>query len=169
MYACTYVHGLHAFLYCVHACVHTYVRNCSFINVRMYVLMYLCMVHVYLHVGTYVRMYLHACVYLLSCSGHGLPAGLAEVEMIERARAKREWLVSILVSCPYIHTYVRTYSTNVRTYVRTYSMYLYMCTYVRTCVCSYLHTYMHTEEAAYSSTSITSILLNRSRFSCTDH
>ena len=36
----------------------------------------------------------------LSCSflireffsaGHGLPAGLAEVEMIERARAKRAW------------------------------------------------------------------------------
>lgn len=24
-------------------------------------------------------------------SGHGLPAGLAEVEMIERARAKRIW------------------------------------------------------------------------------
>jgi len=24
-------------------------------------------------------------------SGHGLPAGLAEVEMIERARAKRAW------------------------------------------------------------------------------
>ena len=24
-------------------------------------------------------------------SGHGLPAGLAEVEMIERARAKRLW------------------------------------------------------------------------------
>ena len=24
-------------------------------------------------------------------TGHGLPAGLAEVEMIERARAKREW------------------------------------------------------------------------------
>lgn len=23
--------------------------------------------------------------------GHGLPAGLAEVEMIERARAKRAW------------------------------------------------------------------------------
>ena len=26
-----------------------------------------------------------------SVIGHGLPAGLAEVEMIERARAKREW------------------------------------------------------------------------------
>ena len=26
-----------------------------------------------------------------SCLGHGLPAGLAEVEMIERARAKRAW------------------------------------------------------------------------------
>lgn len=25
------------------------------------------------------------------CLGHGLPAGLAEIEMIERARAKREW------------------------------------------------------------------------------
>lgn len=24
-------------------------------------------------------------------AGHGLPAGLAEVEMIERARAKRAW------------------------------------------------------------------------------
>ena len=83
-------------------------------------------------------MYLHACVYLLSCSGHGLPAGLAEVEMIERARAKREWLVSILVSCPYIRTYVCTYSTNVRTYV---------CTYICTCIC--VHTYIHTHVHAY--------------------
>lgn len=28
---------------------------------------------------------------VLPCTGHGLPAGLAEVEMIERARAKRAW------------------------------------------------------------------------------
>ena len=28
---------------------------------------------------------------LLFLEGHGLPAGLAEVEMIERARAKRAW------------------------------------------------------------------------------
>lgn len=27
--------------------------------------------------------------------GHGLPAGLAEVEMIERARAKRAWEASL--------------------------------------------------------------------------
>ena len=29
------------------------------------------------------------------CIGRGLPAGLAEVEMIERARAKREWEASL--------------------------------------------------------------------------
>lgn len=28
-------------------------------------------------------------------SGHGLPAGLAEVEMIQRARAKRAWEASL--------------------------------------------------------------------------
>lgn len=28
---------------------------------------------------------------MLCLLGHGLPAGLAEVEMIERARAKRAW------------------------------------------------------------------------------
>lgn len=28
---------------------------------------------------------------MLGVTGHGLPAGLAEVEMIERARAKRAW------------------------------------------------------------------------------
>ena len=28
---------------------------------------------------------------MISITGHGLPAGLAEVEMIERARAKRAW------------------------------------------------------------------------------
>jgi len=28
---------------------------------------------------------------LVFAEGHGLPAGLAEVEMIERARAKRAW------------------------------------------------------------------------------
>ena len=28
---------------------------------------------------------------MLWCVGQGLPAGLAEVEMIERARAKRQW------------------------------------------------------------------------------
>ena len=37
--------------------------------------------HKYIHVHT-----------LLSClTGQGLPAGLAEVEMIERAREKRRW------------------------------------------------------------------------------
>jgi hypothetical protein len=30
-------------------------------------------------------------LFRLSRAGHGLPAGLAEVEMIERARAKRAW------------------------------------------------------------------------------
>lgn len=29
------------------------------------------------------------------CSGHGLPAGLDEVEMIERARKKRAWEASL--------------------------------------------------------------------------
>lgn len=28
-------------------------------------------------------------------AGHGLPAGLAEIEMIERARAKRAWEASL--------------------------------------------------------------------------
>lgn len=31
------------------------------------------------------------CSSLSVCAGRGLPAGLAEVEMIERARAKRAW------------------------------------------------------------------------------
>jgi hypothetical protein len=39
-------------------------------------------------------------VFLISISsclhaGHGLPAGLAEVEMIERAREKRKWLTTL--------------------------------------------------------------------------
>ena len=36
-------------------------------------------------------MKVHTFTGALSHAGHGLPAGLAEVEMIERARAKRAW------------------------------------------------------------------------------
>ncbi len=43
--------------------------------------MYMCMVHVM----SAVRLLMFTCV------GNGLPAGLAQVEIIERARAKREW------------------------------------------------------------------------------
>ena len=32
---------------------------------------------------------------LFKCLGKGLPAGLAEVEMIERAREKRKWEASL--------------------------------------------------------------------------
>lgn len=32
---------------------------------------------------------------LLPCTGSGLPAGLAEIEMIERAREKRRWQESL--------------------------------------------------------------------------
>lgn len=35
---------------------------------------------------------MHTCYHTV---GHGLPAGLAEVEMIERARAKRVWEASL--------------------------------------------------------------------------
>lgn len=34
---------------------------------------------------------------------NGLPAGLAEVELIERARAKRKWSVLILLTCRGLH------------------------------------------------------------------
>ena len=41
---------------------------------------------------TAVRKISVYCIGMFSlCTGHGLPAGLAEVEMIERARAKRAW------------------------------------------------------------------------------
>ena len=39
--------------------------------------------------------FLNLQVVALMCVGHGLPAGLAEVEMIERARAKRAWEASL--------------------------------------------------------------------------
>ena len=40
---------------------------------------------------TVTRNTILICTFLSLLSGCGLPAGLAEVEMIERARAKRAW------------------------------------------------------------------------------
>lgn len=79
---------MHVRVHYVCACVFTgedttkLVRTCTMCVHIQCIYMYICMIP--LIVCTYALL-------LLLLTGHGLPAGLAEVEMIERAREKRRW------------------------------------------------------------------------------
>ena len=72
-YACTHMH--------MHTSIHKHILTCTHIHVQPLthsLSLSLSLSHTHTHTHTYI-------------TGRGLPAGLAEVEMIERARAKRAW------------------------------------------------------------------------------